>query len=345
MYKFISLLIIVILLYGTWFVYDEIYRETAQPVDVLSFEVKKDEDVTAMTTRLADEQVVRNAFLFRRYLIFKHIDTKIHAGTFRVDAPITIARVAQALKNVSAEERNITIIPGWDIRDIASYFEREGIATADEVMVLLGETAMDYRQHRDVPQPSDIFSYGILKSKPWYVSLEGYLSPDTFRVYKDASLEDILEKFIAHRDEQFSQEMYDEIKKQGRSVHEIVTMASILEREVRGEEDKKKVSDLFWRRYDRNWALQADSTVHYAVNKSGNVFTTAEDRETLSPWNTYKYPGLPIGPISNPSYESIIATIYPTANDYWYFLTDDIGRVHFGRTLEEHNANVNRYLR
>jgi len=123
-----------------------------------------------------------------------------------------------------------------------------------------------------------------------------------------------------------------------------LTLASIVEREVRGERDRKKVADIFWRRLDMNWALQADSTVHYAVGKTGNVFTSKEDRDSLSPWNTYKYPGLPLGPISNPDLESIMASIYPEPNEYYYFLTDEEGVVHYGKTLEEHNENRRKYL-
>jgi len=122
-------------------------------------------------------------------------------------------------------------------------------------------------------------------------------------------------------------------------------MASILEREVRSKDDKAIVSDLFWRRYNLNWALQADSTVHYAVRKKGDVFTTREDRDSVSPWNTYKYPGLPLGPISSPSLGSIMAAIYPEGNNYWYFLTDSDGAVHYAKNLDEHNQNVQKYLR
>jgi UPF0755 protein len=116
-------------------------------------------------------------------------------------------------------------------------------------------------------------------------------------------------------------------------------MASLLEREVRSPADKKKVSDLFWRRYAMGWALQADSTVHYVHGKKGDVFTTSAERKIDSPWNTYKYPGLPIGPISTPSLNAIMAAIYPEKNEYWYFLTTPEGEVKYAKTLEEHNAN------
>ncbi|OGH90820.1 MAG: hypothetical protein A2479_01730 [Candidatus Magasanikbacteria bacterium RIFOXYC2_FULL_39_8] len=344
MKKIMFFIIIFCLVVGVWFFYSEIYTAEAQKVEKVSFQIKNGEDVSAMTKRLADEQVVRNAWLFRRYLIWKGIDRKIQQGDYEVDAPITIARVANTLLLPGVGERTITIIPGWDLRDIAEYFEQEGIASSTEFYDVVGLPAYNYKAAGQyAPQPFD--DVLVLQDKSDYFGLEGYLSPDTFRVFKDASITDIVSKLVQHRDSQFTEEMYADIEASGRSVYEVITVASLLEREVRGEKNKKVVSDLFWRRYDLNWALQADSTVHYAVGKKGNVFTTKEDRDSLSPWNTYKYPGLPLGPISNPSFESIMAAMYPTPNDYWYFLTTPEGEVKYAKTLEEHNVNVNRYLR
>ena len=113
----------------------------------------------------------------------------------------------------------------------------------------------------------------------------------------------------------------------------------MVEEEVQHPEDKAKVADILWRRYKNNWALQLDSSVHYVVDKTGNVFTTGKERSVDSLWNTYKYPGLPLGPIANPGLESIKAALYPEKNSYWYFLTGKDGTVYYAKTLEEHNAN------
>ncbi len=104
------------------------------------------------------------------------------------------------------------------------------------------------------------------------------------------------------------------------------------------------MADLFLRRLEKGWALQADSTVHYISGRNGDVFTKKTERDVDSLWNTYKYPGLPPGPISTPSIESIMAVVYPKANPYWYFLTDLEGGVHYGKTLDEHNTNRFTYL-
>ena len=235
-------------------------------------------------------------------------------------------------------ELSITIIPGWNLRQVADYLVKQGVASStDDVYKLVGKPAVDYRNTKiTLPKISEL---QILADKPGYVSYEGYLAPETYRVFKDASLLDVIKKLITQREKQIDEAMWQDIKNSGRSFYEILTMASMLEDEVQNPDDKAKVSDILWRRLAKGWALQLDSSVHYAVDKTGDVFTTNKERDIKSPWNTYKYPGLPLGPISNPGLASIKAAISPEKNSYWYFLTGKDGTVYYGKTLEEHNFN------
>lgn len=242
-------------------------------------------------------------------------------------------------------EITITIIPGWNLRQVAEYLVKQGLAsTTEDVFAFTGKPAYDYRLPAGqaglvaspLPQIEDL---KILKGKPKLASYEGYLAPETYRVFADASILDVLKKLVEQREKEITAEMRSDIKKFDRSFHEIMIMASILEKEVQHPSDKAKVADVLWRRYDKNWALQVDSSVHYAVDKTGDVFTTDKERAVDSQWNTYKYPGLPLGPISNPGVDSILAAINPEKNNYWYFLTGKDGAVYYGKTLEEHNAN------
>jgi len=241
-------------------------------------------------------------------------------------------------------EVTLTIIPGWNLRQIADYLVKQGIASStEEVYLLIGKPAVDYRRlgiSLPVINESSVVSY-----KPGYVSYEGFLAPETYRVFMDASLLDVIRKFIDQRDKQIDAAMWNDIKNSGHGFYEILTMASLLEEEVQSPADKAKVADILWRRYKNNWALQLDSSVHYVVDKTGNVFTTSKDRSVDSLWNTYKYPGLPLGPIANPGLASIKAAIYPEKNSYWYFLTGKDGAVYYAKTLDEHNLNRARYLR
>lgn len=334
MKKIIYVVLVVCVLFGGWFIVSEIYTAKAQKnVDKIVFEVKSGESVSNLANRLESERVIRSAWFFKKYLVFTGKDKKINIGEFSVESPITLSRVVEALGEPGLSEESITIIPGWNIRDVSKYLVDLGKFQASEVNKLLGLPAVKNKVNE--------FDWGlkILQDKPDNVSYEGYLAPDTYRIYKNASLEDVVKKLMQGRESQITDDMWKDISKSDRSFHEILTMASILESEARDLEDMKKIADIFWRRYEKNWALQADSTVHYAVNKSGNVFTTAEDREYDSLWNTYQYPGLPPSPICNPSLEAIEAAIYPDKNNDWYFLTGKDGTVYYAKTLEEHNTN------
>lgn len=342
--KIIAMIVLVCMFLGAWFLYNELYIAEAQSIDEVDFTVEKNETIDQLAKRLDDANIIRNQWLFKKYLIWKGIDKKVQAGNFQVIYPITLARVATSLKVALYQgEKTITILPGWDLRDIADYLvTKEIIMDTKELFNLVGESAVLYKNS---PAPKLAYDFKLLYDKPDNVSYEGYLAPDTYRVFDDATLEDVVKKLADQQNKLFTEKMYADIKSRGRTVHEILTMASILEREVRTPGEKVKVADIFWRRYENGWALQADSTVHYAVNKRGDLFTTKEDRDSNNLWNTYQYPGLPPGPISAPGLDSIKAAIYPEANNYWYFLTSLEGEVKYGADLDEHNRNVQKYLR
>lgn len=247
------------------------------------------------------------------------------------------------------KEIDITIIPGWNIRQIATDWVKKGIINQEEeLFLMLGEPAKNYKAGGEKapvlemagdPEWAELFA-----DKPANVSYEGYLFPDTYRVYADSKAEDVLKKIFSNLNEKITPEMRGEIKKQNKTFYEILTMASVIEKEAPTKSDMAMVADIFWRRYDQNWALQSCATVNYITGKN-DPGVTNEDKETNSLFNTYKYPGLPLGAISNPGLTAITATIYPSKNNNWYFMSDKDGITHYARTLDEHNANVYRYLR
>lgn len=235
---------------------------------------------------------------------------------------------------VKREEISITIIPGWDLRDIAEYFEKIGLVSSTEQFYLL--TGNPAKTGNDLYY----FSGKLISKIPEGISMEGYLAPETYRIYKDSKPTEVVQKLLNQQEQQLSLTSIN-----SQNLHEVLTMASILEKEARTLEDKKMVSDILWRRLKKNWALQVDSSVHYAVDRSGDVFTTDKEREINSPWNTYRFPGLPPGPICSPGPESVEAALDPKQNNYWYFLTGNDGKMYYARTLDEHNANRYKYLR
>jgi len=248
------------------------------------------------------------------------------------------------------KEINITIIPGWNLRQIADDWIKKGIIkTADELFELLGEPAYNYKAAGTVAPDLNLVSasgtplYPLLWEKPTGVSYEGFLYPDTYRIYADAKPPEVLKKIFDNLEEKITPEMRAEIKKQGKSFYEILTMASVVQKEAPAGE-MGMVADIFWRRNKQNWAMQSCATVNYITGKN-DPGVSDKDRAIDSLFNTYKYPGLPLGAISNPSLEAIKAVIYSTKNNYWYFMAGTDGVTHYARTLDEHNINVAKYLR
>lgn len=240
-------------------------------------------------------------------------------------------------------EVTLTIIPGWNLRQVADYLVLKGFASStQDVYYITGIPGKDYRTTKlQSPELIDADGYTVFPDRSIRngLSYEGFFSPETIRVFKDATAKEIVIKFLQQREKELAQfnsnPKFKSIIDKGR----IMTMASLVEDEARTTHDRQLVADILWRRVAKNWALQLDSTVHYAVDKMGDVYTTGKERDIDSPWNTYKYPGLPPGPICNPSIESIQAALDPEPNTYWYFLSGRDGAMHYAKTLEEHNAN------
>lgn len=311
MKKFVIGFLLSCFLIFVWFLYSEIYSATASALDSVQFNIKPGETVGQLAIRLKEEGVIRNSFLFTKYLQFKGLDKDIKFGEFVVTKPITLKRVVESLKKPDFIERTITIIPGWNLTQVADYFVKEGIAST-------------------TPKISK--------------DLEGYLSPNTYRVYKDATVNDILDKLKKARIEELKQFDSQVFSNTGLSEKEILTLASIVEKEAGNNKDMAMVADIFLRRLKEGMALQSCATVNYVTGKNSPGISLS-DQKIDSPYNTYKYPGLPPGPICNPSLDAIKAVLYPQKNNYVFFMTGNDGVMRYGRTLSEHNANVAKYLR
>jgi len=325
--------------------------------DKYSLEIKEGESVSVLADSLRDQGLIGNIWLFKKYLSFTGMDKKINAGSFELKAPITMASIAKVLSAPGLNEVTITILPGWNLRQVADYLASQGFAkSSQEVFEITGYPAkiVSIGPGKKVEPPLLDEELEVESSKPLGMSYEGYFAPETYRVYKNSLVKDILRKMLVQHFKEVSFDIVDKAAENSRiwklvsknrgPDHEILTMASILEKEARTPEDRRIIADILWRRVEVNWALQVDSSVHYAVDKTGDVFTTENERGFDSLWNTYKYPGLPPGPICNPGFDSILAAVEPVANEYWYFLSGADGKMHYAKTLEEHNLNKQKYL-
>lgn len=170
---------------------------------------------------------------------------------------------------------------------------------------------------------------------------EGYLFPDTYFFSKIDGPADMIKVMRDNFDSRIK-EVEDDIKATGKTMNEIITMASIIDREVRTKKDRHLVSGILWKRIASNMPLQVDATFEYYLGKTTFDLTKA-DLKSESPYNTYVNKGLPPTPIGNPGWDAIMAAIFPEESDYWFYLSDHDGNIHYAKTFEEHKANRRQY--
>lgn len=344
----ISLLILVIAVsLGRWFIFSPPSGDSAEK----DFVIQKGEGVNEISGHLKEQNFIRNKLVFETYVWLRGVQGNFQAGGHKLRQNMGIWEIVSVLTSGGEKnERDIKILEGWNNMEIANYLDREGVVSKD---VFLKVT-----ENYEPASSADglgIMKFGFLEDKPEGASLEGYLFPDTYRIYKDfpsellegrdkdsAVADQIINKMLNNFDQKLASDLRAEIARQKKTILEIVTMASIIEKEARGE-DMAMVADIFWRRIDEGIPLQSDATVNYATGKY-ETQPSAKDLEIDSLYNTYKYRGLPAGPIGNPGLEAIRAAIYPKANNYWYFLHAKDGETIYSKDFEEHKANKFKYL-
>jgi len=324
------LLLVLIIILGSIYIWQGIYlpiNKTSK--EEIIFSVRKGEGTKEIAINLEREKLTKMATLFRIYTIFAGISNKLQAGEYSLSPSMIMPEIAKKFVSGDIIEEQITIIEGWDLRDLAEYLRGKGF-NKDEFLQL---TKKDFSG-----------DYDFLKDKPKDLSLEGYIFPDTYKMKKGETLEDIINKTLQNFDKRLTQGLRQEIKNQNKTIFEIVTMASMIEKEVKTLEDKKIVSGILWKRLQNDIPLQVDATISFITGRKGDS-VSIEETKIDSPYNTYKYRGLPLGPICNPGLESIIAAIYPESSDYWYYLSTPDGKIIFSKTLEEHNIAKEKYLK
>lgn len=237
---------------------------------------------------------------------------------------------------IAKPEKTLRVVEGYRNSDIADLLVENNLATAAE----FAKAQQNY----------DTSKFSFLASKPANLDLEGYLYPDTYRVFASSTAEEIITKMLSNFDKKLTPQMRADIKASGKTVNEIITMASIIEKEApisykNGDnQDAKIISGIFWHRLKTGQPLQSCATLAYVLGVNKEQYSEA-DTKTESSYNTYIKKGLPPGPISNPGILAIEAAIYPISSDYNYFLTPSGSqKIVYASTYEEHLRNKNKYL-
>lgn len=322
---FLSILIIGIFI---CLYYCEIYFPASKSDNKISLVIEKGESLKNIALDLENKNIIRDSFWMRLYFKLNNLSKNIIADEFEVSSNMSIKQIAKIITNKNNNEIKLTIIEGWNASQISDYLSKKGICKQDEWNNFLSGHS---------------FNYEFLETKPKNANLEGYLFPDTYNVYKNASCETVMKKMLDNFGNKIDNKILSDIKNQGKNLYDVLILASIIELEVPDNYDRAQIADIFLKRLDVGIALQSDATINY-ITGNGHVRPSYNETRMKSPYNTYLNKGLPPTPISNPGLSAIKAVVYPTHNPYYYFLTTKDGRVIYSKTFEEHKKNKALYL-
>lgn len=276
---------------------------------------------------LRENNLVKNKLVFEKVVKDKNLDGKLKAGTYVLDTGMNIEQIVNELEagGKSNDTVAFTIPEGYEIYDIANKLH--------ELKIIDKEVFLDLTSN--VNNFSD--KYIFLKELPEDQSLEGFLFPDTYEIYEDATEEEIIERMLSRFEKFYEAELKAEVKKSDLDLNEITTLASIIEREARVDKERSVISGVYYNRLEKDMLLQADATVQYALGKRKERLLY-KDLEVESPYNTYIHKGLPPAPIASPGEKSLTAAVKPSNVDYLYYVLkkDGSGEHIFSKTYEEH---------
>jgi len=304
----------------------QIRTPLSRSVEIKFFKVEKGESAKVIAAHLKNSDLIENQFFFQLYVFLSLRQYALKSGEYKLSQSMSIREIADTIVFGGTNEVLITIPEGFTLKQIEQRLVAAGLVKHNELI-------------------SYTFSDGapaILSDKPKSASLEGYLFPDTYRFFKDAKLPDIVSKMVANLDDKLTSDLKTAVKISSYTIYEIITMASLIEKEVKSDADREIVSGILWKRLKAKVPLQVDATLVY-ITGSKEIFDA--DKKINSPYNTYFYRGLPKGPISNPGLSAIMAAIFPKSSPYWYYLSAKDGATIFSKTLEEHNRNRAIYLK
>ena len=279
------------------------------------------------------ENVINSKLIFKVYtkVFYRDKINSVRPGSYTFSGKQSYKEILKTLdKGPDTEKVTVTVPEGYELREIAELMESKGLCTADEFIEAANKDDYSFKYKDELKNKEN--------------RLEGFLFPDTYIFEKEATNPEVIIKTMLKRFE----EIYTELEniKTDYSIFEIVTLASVIEREAMSEDDFYKVSSVFHNRLKRNdnlSYLQSCATVQYILKERKSVLSIA-DTKIDSPYNTYKYPGLPKGPIASPGKLALQAALKPDKTNYLYFLNDKDGKLHFSETLTEHNSKVNKYV-
>jgi peptidoglycan lytic transglycosylase G len=312
---------------GAW-----IYSSLQQPYKGYSdpevfVEITPGSSPSRMARILVDAGVVRNTTAFRAAIWLRGAGRRLQAGEYRFDSPMTPGQVVDKIARGEVYLQPITFREGLTIKQMAEVFQEKGLGTRAEFIKAAGNASLV----RDLdPQATD---------------LEGYLFPDTYTLPRKTTAAQLVERMVNRFTQTLTPVVRDQASARGLSVRQLVTLASIVEKETGKGDERPLVAAVYSNRLRMGMGLQCDPTVIYALERAGRYDgnLTRADLQYDSPYNTYRYAGLPPGPIAAPGKASLEAAADPADVTYVYFVSRNDGSHAFATTLEEHNRNVQQW--
>ena len=326
--KIIVVCCIVVLVGGAAWLWYEYDRFAGQPADAngapITMDIMANASFNAVAQQLKGAGIITHPIKFKFLARIKGDDKRLKAGEYELSPAMTPLEVLDTLVNGKVVLHRLMVPEGFTIQEIAAELQRTGLANAEDFIAL----AMDSRLAAELDVPEE--------------TLEGYLFPDTYFFPKGVTPRTIISRMVQQFHEQFPPDWVARARQIGFTIHEIVTLASIIEKETGESSERPLISSVFHNRLKKRMRLESDPTVIYGIKDfDGNI--TRDHLTARTPYNTYMIRGLPPGPIANPGRHSLEAALYPAQTDYIYFVSKKDGTHYFSTTFDEHNQAVRRY--
>ncbi|HNT02653.1 MAG TPA: endolytic transglycosylase MltG [Bacillota bacterium] len=292
--------------------------------------IPKGSTIRYISKILKEEDLIKDSLIFELYCKINEKADKIKAGRYSISSSMKVSEIVDVLVSGKAliDTVKFTIPEGYNLAQIAERISSLGVVSPESIQAALKAEGYEYEFIEQIPDREN--------------KLEGYLFPDTYEIYRDTTAEAIIKKLLGRFDDIFTEKFRSRAEELNMSIDQVVTLASIIEREAKLDSERKTISGVFHNRLKKKMLLQSCATVQYLL-KEPKEELLYEDLEIDSPYNTYKYAGLPPGPIASPGLAAIEAALYPENTDFLYFFALEDGSHVFTKTYNEHINTQNKY--
>ncbi len=303
----------------------------------IEFTLPPDQSMTQIASLLKEKGIIDQPLTFQIYAGLKNNSDDFLPGDYALNSNMSYDQIMVKFRTPNGgkkEEISLMFPEGITLKEIAEKLQENNVCKAEELYEYLekGEFPWEYEALANVPDRDNRFR-----------RFEGYLFPDTYIFYKGMSPEAVSRKFFSNFNNKIAGELSEEIEKSGMTIDEVITLASLIQREAANVSDMKMVSSVFHNRINNPQVnlprLESDPSIHY-VEDDIKPFMAMANQSMYDDYNTYKCNGLPVGPICNPGMDAILAALQPENSDYFYFLSDKEGKFYFAKTREEHDINI-----